>query len=64
MAINLYAEGKGLNHPLIDYYNVLAYPTFHIVGRDGLLKSYSAADLHSADSSQLIAILKEVIYSP
>jgi len=36
---NLFTEGKGINHPLLAYYNIVSFPTLLLIGQDGRLVS-------------------------
>lgn len=49
-AINLYTNGQGTLHPLIQYHNVLAFPKPMLLGRDGRILDFSDQTMRKKDA--------------
>lgn len=47
--VNLCTDGKGSEHPIIDYYKVFAYPRPLLIDKSGRIYSKSEADLRDKD---------------
>ncbi|MBN9382777.1 MAG: thioredoxin family protein [Chitinophagaceae bacterium] len=50
-SLNLYTNGKGYAHPLIQYYNVQTYPTAILIDQNGNIAKFNTSDLY--DSKRL-----------
>lgn len=57
--INLYTEGRGPNHPVIQVNNVNGYPRPLLIGKDGKIFNSTASILKNTD--KLREVLKEAI---
>ena len=57
--VNLYTEGKGSNHPVIQVNNVNGYPRPLLIGKDGKIFNSTASVLKNTDA--LREVLKQAI---
>lgn len=57
--LNLYTQGKYVNHPIITKYNVQGYPHQIIIGKDG--KNYRLKNIQPLSVDQLIGVLNDAI---
>lgn len=54
-AFHLYTNGKGANHPLIKYYNIMSYPTLIVISKDGKTITTNPPRLRTSDPNNELA---------
>jgi thiol-disulfide isomerase/thioredoxin len=60
-SLQLYTEGKGINHPIIQHYRIATYPTLVLIDQDGKLITARAPDPRKDDGKALMTLIKNTI---
>jgi peroxiredoxin len=60
--INLYTGGKGHDHPLIKHYNITGLPYFLVIDKRGKIYSATVPLPHLGKGTELLSLLKNVLY--
>ncbi|UOE47850.1 TlpA family protein disulfide reductase [Mucilaginibacter sp. SMC90] len=59
-SVNLFTEGKALNHPIAKHYNINGCPTLLLIDRDGKINN-SFVDPHEDNGAALISTINKML---